>query len=116
MISTMCILPDHVQTMIYTLTLSDGMEMRMMFTMLLAVIFIFQVNQPENIHPVSMVDNSDSGIVGSCATYDTRIDITETVRGVEGAAPCSLKDIEERRVVVYVMCSQVTVLSRYIAS
>ena len=58
------------------------------------MILIFQANQPENIHPVEMVDNN--GIVGSCATYDTRVDITDTVRGVEGAAPCSLKDIEER--------------------
>ena len=56
-------------------------------------------NQPENIYPLLMVHDSQCDIMGSCATYQTRKNITETVGSGQGAVPCSMKDVEERWVI-----------------
>ncbi|KAI0233752.1 General transcription factor 3C polypeptide 1 [Lamellibrachia satsuma] len=59
-------------------------------------ICVEQENQPENIYPLLMVHDSKCDIMGSCATYQTRKNITETVGSGQGAVPCSMKDVEER--------------------
>lgn len=45
---------------------------------------------PENIYPVCKVDDTAKGIMGSCSTYHTRIDITSIVRTL------SYSDVSER--------------------
>ena len=49
-----------------------------------------------DIYPVKIIDDTEKGVMGSCATYHTRRNITDSVRNTDGKICCTVHKARER--------------------